>query len=211
MTALSPDPAGGRWRDFVACAAAGEAFPNERESGDRCVIQPFDDSLLIAAVDGTGHGAEAAAAAKIAAATLQAYASESPIALVLRCHEQLKGTRGAVMTIAFLHLRYRTLTWLAVGNVEGILFHAGAHSAPDRALLRSGVIGYRLPALRVDTVPLKTRDTLILFTDGINADFGDEVSEGDDPQLIADGILANHHKGDDDALVVVARYLGGGM
>lgn len=211
MTALAPEPAGGRWRDFVACAAAGEALANESESGDRYVIQPFEDSVLIAAIDGTGHGVEAAAAAKIAAATLEAYASESPIALVLRCHEQLKGTRGAVMTIAFVHFRNRTLTWLGVGNIEGILFHTGDHSAPDRALLRNGVIGYRLPPLKVDVLPLKPHDTLILATDGISPDFGEEVSHGDDPQAIADGILANHHKGADDALVVVARYLGGGI
>lgn len=211
MTALARDPAGGRWRDFVACAAAGEAFPNESESGDRCVIQPFEDSILIAAIDGTGHGAEAAAAAKIAAATLEAYAGETPIALVLRCHEQLKGTRGAVMTIAFVHFSNRTLTWLAVGNVEGILFHSGSDTAPDRALLRNGVIGYRLPPLQVDVVPLKPRDTLILATDGITPDFGEEISLIDDPQAIADGILANYHSVADDALVVVARYLGDGM
>jgi phosphoserine phosphatase RsbX len=211
MTAPASDPAGGRWRDFVACAAAGEAFANESESGDRCVIQPFEDSILIAAIDGTGHGAEAAAAAKIAAATLEAYAGETPIALVLRCHEQLKGTRGAVMTIAFVHFSHRTLTWLAVGNVEGILFHSGSHTPPDRALLRSGVIGYRLPPLQVDVVPLKPRDTLILATDGITPDFGEEISLIDDPQAIADGILANYHSGADDALVVVARYLGGGL
>ena len=56
---------------------------------------------------------------------------------------------------------------------------------------------------------MKPRDTLIIATDGINPDFDDGLTLDQDPQQIADGILAQHHSGDDDALVVVARYLGG--
>ena len=192
-------------------AIAETPFPNERESGDRYVIQPSDNGILIAAVDGIGHGADAAAAAKIAAATLQAHAGESPIALLLRCHDELKATRGAVMTLAFMHLRDRTLTWIGVGNVEAVLFHGpGAEPAtPDRALLRNGVIGYRLPSVRAEVLPLKRGDTLVIVTDGIKPDFDDGLTLGDNLQRIADGILARHHNGVDDALVVVARYLGG--
>ena len=106
----------------------GSALP-ERTRIRRSLRGPaVRDGILIAAVDGTGHGAEAAAAAKIAAATLEAHAWESPIALLLRCHDELKGTRGAVMTLAFIHLRDRTLTWLGVGNVEAVLFHGRAMS-----------------------------------------------------------------------------------
>jgi hypothetical protein len=195
----------------VTWGVAEAPFPNQRESGDRCVVQPSADGILIAAVDGTGHGTEAAAAAKIAAATLKAYARESPIALVLRCHEELKGTRGAVMTLAFVDLRDRTLTWLGVGNIEAVLVHRARqfNTTSDRALLRAGVIGYRLPALRAEVLPLKRLDTLIIATDGIKPDFDEGLTLSEDPQHIADGILARHCSGIDDALVVVARYLGG--
>ena len=143
------------------------------------MVRPATDGILIAAVDGNGHGAEAAAAAKIAAATLEAFVRESPIALVLRCHEQLKGTRGAVMTLAFVHLRDRTLTWLGVGNVEAVLFRAARETstAPDRALLRAGVVGYRLPPLRAEILPLKPFDTLIIATDGIKPGFDEGLTQ----------------------------------
>ena len=88
-----------RYREVITWGVADAPFPNERESGDRYVVQPSADGILIAAVDGTGHGTGAVAAAKIAAATLEAHSRESSIALVLRCHEELKGTRGAVMTL----------------------------------------------------------------------------------------------------------------
>lgn len=194
--------------DVLTWAVAEAPFPNESESGDRYVVQPSAHGILLAAVDGAGHGAEAAAAAQIAAATVQAHAEESPIALLLRCHEELKGTRGAVMTIAFVDVRDRTVTWSGVGNIEAVLFHRGMRDRPDRAVLRNGVLGYRLPAMRAEVLPLQVFDTLVLVTDGIRPGFDDGLVLGDDLQVIANGILTRHCHGADDALVLVARYLG---
>ena len=112
------------------------------------------------------------------------------------------------MTIAYVDHRDETLTWLGVGNVEAMLFHGRQHAKPDRALLRNGVIGYRLPSVRAEVLPLRASDTLIIVTDGITPDFGDAVNLHDDPQRIAVDILEKYRKGHDDALVVVARYLG---
>jgi hypothetical protein len=195
---------------IISWGVAEAPFPDEDESGDRYVVQPSTDGLLIAAVDGSGHGPEAAAAARIAAATLAAFARESPIALAIRCHEELRRTRGAAMTLASVHVRDRTLTWLGVGNVEAALFHAGHEdaAAPDRALLRAGVVGYHLPILRVEVLPLKPLDTLIMATDGINPTFAEGLVLDGDPQRIADTIFAGYRKDTDDALVIVARYLG---
>jgi hypothetical protein len=200
-----------RRRESVSWAVAEAPFKNERESGDRYLLHHTAAGVLIAAVDGTGHGSEAAAAAKRAIATLEAHALESPIALLLRCHEDLKNTRGVVMTTAFIHFNDQTLTWLGVGNVEAMLFHRGPGHIfkPDRLLLRNGIVGYRLPPIRAEVLPVKPLDTLILVTDGIDPAFDEGVNLDDDPKTIADGVLARHHTGDDDALVLVARYLGG--
>ena len=200
-----------RRRELMSWAVAEAPFKNEHESGDRYLFHQTATGVLIAVVDGTGHGSEAAAAAKTAIATLEAHALESPIALLLRCHEDLKPTRGAVMTTAFIHLGDQTLTWLGVGNVEAMLFHRerGHLFKPDRLLLRNGIVGYRLPPIRAEVLPLKPFDTLILVTDGIDPAFDEDVNQDHDPKAIADDILARHHNGDDDALVLVARYMGG--
>jgi phosphoserine phosphatase RsbX len=200
-----------RRRQCVSWAVAEAPFKNERESGDRYLFHRTAAGILIAAIDGTGHGSEAGTAARIAAATLEAHALESPIALLLRCHEVLKGTRGAVMTTAFIHLTDETLTWLGVGNVEAMLFHHGRGpiSAPDRLLLRNGIVGYRLPPIRAEVLPLRPLDTLIIVTDGIDPGFDVGVRVDEDPKAIANDILARHHTGTDDALVLVARYMGG--
>src|SRR5213596_953460 len=198
--------------EAVVWGAAQSPFPNERESGDAYVVQPGADGVLIAALDGAGHGPEAAAATRTAVAILRAFAGESLVSLVLRCHEAIKGTRGVVMTLAFLGLRDQTLTWLAVGNVEAVLLHAGtAHDTRSkRAIGRGGVVGYQLPALRPEVIPLEPHDILLMATDGIEPAFADIVSLKEAPQRIADKILARYRKTTDDALVVVARYLGDG-
>lgn len=183
-----------RCGDVLSWGVAEATCPNEPESGDRYVVQPSADGVLIAAVDGAGHGAAAADAAAIAAATLKAYAGESPITLVPRCHDVLRNTRGAVMTMAFVHRFARTLTWLGVGNVEAVLFHAnrGSETATDRALLRGGIIGYQIPPLGAEVLDLQPLDTLVMATDGIGPEFDEWSMLKVDPQHMADGILNRH-------------------
>jgi hypothetical protein len=83
-----------------------------------------------------------------------------------------------------------------------------AKGLSDRALLRSGIVGYRLPELRPSVRTLSRGDLLIFATDGIHAGFLEGLKQSDSPQDLADGILERHFKGNDDALVLVVRYLG---
>lgn len=196
---------------IIALGVAAAPMPGEQESGDLYLLEPSETGVLLAVVDGTGHGAEAALAARIAAATLEAFARESPIALIRRCHTELKGTRGVVMTLAFFQHLDRTMTWLGVGNIEGVLFRpsAAGHVPSERVLLRNGLVGHQLPPLSASVLPVTPNDIVILATDGIKPDFADRLVLNGDLQHIADQILVRHRKETDDALVVVARYVGG--
>jgi phosphoserine phosphatase RsbX len=191
--------------------AATRALPGQAESGDRHLVQPLPNGVLVAAVDGLGHGAEAATAAQIAVDLLARHASESLLSLVNRCHEGLLNTRGVVMSLAAFNTADETLTWLGVGNVEAMLLRADARARPpwEAVLLRGGVVGYQLPALSAAVLPLARGDTLVFATDGIESRFAGSVTPSDPPQQIADDILAAHGKSTDDALVLVVRYRGG--
>lgn len=177
-------------------------------SGDSYIIKPFPNGILMAVVDGLGHGYEAAQASKIATATLDTYAHEPIIPLVMRCHEALKGTRGVVMSIASFNSLDKTMTWLGVGNVEGILLRKDVNAAPSRKslLLRGGVLGYQLPPLKESAIPLLVGDTLIFATDGIRSGFDKGIKLSDKPQQIANSIMVQFNRGTDDALVLVVRY-----
>jgi len=180
----------------------------EDVSGDSYLIKPFPNGILMAVVDGLGHGKEAAAASKIAVTTLDAYAHEPIIPLVRRCHEALKGTRGVVMSIAKLNLPDKMMAWLGVGNIEVLLQRADGKPkiSRERLLLRGGTLGYQPPPLREYVTPFMPGDTLIFVTDGIRGSFEEGIKPGDKSQQIADSIMARFNRGTDDALVLVVRY-----
>lgn len=191
-------------------AIAGLPLPGEVESGDLHLVKMLSTGALLAVVDGLGHGAGAAAAARAAVAVLDRHAQDSLVALVERCHRALVGTRGAVMSLAYFDRRAGTMTWLGVGNVEGILLFGDPNARPARASLvtRGGTVGRDIPPLRTVVIPVSAGDMLLFASDGIKSGFADGASGGAPPQQIADHVLANYAKRTDDALVLVARYHG---
>lgn len=192
---------------------ASSALPGQAQSGDLHLVKAVATGVLVAVVDGLGHGGEAATAARTAVNTLDEHASESVLALLERCHWALKGSRGVVMSLAFANRQQNALTWAGVGNVECLLLHADAAppAKPARVGLvtRGGIVGSELPPVRAQVVPLAPGDVLIFATDGIREGFGDGLQLEAPPQQVAEHILSQHAKGTDDALVLVARYRGG--
>lgn len=185
---------------------AAMPHPGESESGDGYVLKPFHDGVLVAVVDGLGHGRDAAHATRVATATLEQYAHEPPEQLFLRCHDVLRPTRGAAISMASFDTQRRTMTWLGVGNVLGKLARAGpANDARiDRLVLRGGVVGSHLPQLQPEVVAVAPGDILVFATDGVRWGFGETLSaDHGPPQQLADRILQSHATHADDALVLV--------
>lgn len=189
----------------MACAAPGDGL----ESGDLHVVVPFAAGALVAVIDGLGHGSEAAAAARVAAAALVRHAALPVLQLIELCHTELRRTRGAVMSLVQFSAADSSVTWAGVGNVEGILLRGADRERGREAIpMRAGVVGYRLPPLREQRVPLSPGDTLVMATDGVRSGFASDLALDRTPQALADSILARDGKQSDDALVLVARYMG---
>jgi negative regulator of sigma-B (phosphoserine phosphatase) len=195
---------------LVEYGMAKSILPGQGESGDRHLVCCGGHGILIAAIDGIGHGEEAANAAEAAMAILKASPEEPVISLVERCHEGLRSTRGAVLSLASIDPKHGLMTWLGVGNVQGVLMRAGAQkgSVEEVLLLRGGVVGAQLPALQAAVLPIRRGDTLVFVTDGIRGEFVEGLSALESPQRAADKILKQHGRGNDDALVLVVRLTG---
>lgn len=194
----------------IELGVASRALPGEPASGDLQVVRSFPGGILIAALDGVGHGGEAATAATRAGAILEAYAADPVTALVRRCHEALRATRGVTMSVASFNVSQGLVTWLGIGNVVGVLLRQSALPGSEQSLLlRAGVVGLQLPALEADIVPVSEGDTLIFATDGIHSNFARELARSHPPRKAAENILSRHGKATDDALVLVARYVAG--
>jgi phosphoserine phosphatase RsbX len=193
---------------IIECGVACYALPGQTESGDRHLVRQRSNGVLIAVVDGLGHGDEAAAAAKLAVSILQGSRQDSVIALMQQCHEKLRGTRGVVMSMALIDPVQGLMTWIGVGNVQGVLLRHGAikGSGHEELLLRGGVVGAQLPPLQAAVLPVTHGDTVVFATDGIRNEFSEDVSALEPPQKCADRILGAYCRGSDDALIVVTRY-----
>jgi hypothetical protein len=182
--------------------------PISGESGDGFVVAPSDKGTLVAVVDGLGHGPHAAAATRRTVELLEQRASEDIPAIVRRCHEHLRGTRGLVMSLAAFDKHHDIMRWLGIGNVSGTLIEGHTDGGSETLLLRGGVVGDTLPPSRVIERPVRAGDILILATDGVREEFPETLNLRQPLQRTADAILAAGNTGIDDALVLVARYRG---
>jgi phosphoserine phosphatase RsbX len=188
---------------------ASRPLAGETDSGDQAVVEVLPNGALVAAVDGLGHGVHAAHAASRAIELVRDDPDEPPVALVNRCHEALRNTRGVAMSLARFSVPDHTVTWLGVGNIEGKLVRgADAQGLGETLVTFRGAAGVQLQTLRARTVGIRRGDALVLATDGIDPRFADALEPGGSAEEMADGILRDYARTNDDALVVVARYLG---
>jgi hypothetical protein len=195
---------------YLEWGVAGVALPGFSESGDRHVFQPFDGGALVAVMDGLGHGRQAAAAAIEACSILQDNAGENVISLVQRCHAGLRNTRGATISLASFNFRDSLMTWMGVGNVQGIFLRANKtrNDREESLLMRPGVVGSHLPSLQAAVLPVSPGDSLAFATDGVETTFDYSSLRCQPPGRAAEAILGRYAKGKDDALIIVARYRG---
>src|SRR2546422_8608715 len=106
---------------IVEWGVASQTLAGEVESGDKHVVRIFPHGALLAAMDGLGHGEEAAAAANMAGKFLQNSEKKSVISLLKRCHERLRSTPGGVINFAAFDAVGEIMTSIGVGHVVGNL------------------------------------------------------------------------------------------
>lgn len=174
------------------------------------MVRVTETETLLAVIDGLGHGPEAATAAGRAVDVLQENPAEPVEVLLVLCHTALARTRGAAVTVASISSSNGSMSWLGVGNVEGVVVRGApgdnASSSTEWAMLHGGIVGHQLPTLRPRIVDLEPGDLLLMATDGIARSFSEDVSAAAGPGRLADRILENLARPTDDALVLVARY-----
>lgn len=195
---------------LIDIGIAERARTGESQSGDRHVVAISGARVLLAAIDGVGHGAEAARAASTAARVLEAFTREPIDSLLQRCHERLRDTRGAAITLVVVDTADGSLEWVGAGNVAAALQQIEPFGLPAtrELLVRGGSVGSLLPSTRTSRLPMARGDTLVIATDGVAPTFIDDISCTEAPQQLADRLLTRYGIANDDALVVVGRLRG---
>lgn len=163
--------------------------------------------MLVAVVDGLGHGPAAAEAAQTAIGFVASHASDELDHLLRRCHHRLRGSRGAAVALARIDGTGGQLSYGGVGNIEARLI--GHTSA--RPISYNGIVGAILPNFRVFELSFQPDDLFLLHTDGISARFdltGYPDLSGQPAQLIAEAIARDWARTHDDATIIVVRHAG---
>lgn len=196
--------------NLVEWGVAERRMPGETLSGDLYLVKLLETGVLLAVADGLGHGEAAAEAARLALKTVEEYSHKPLVEVMEICSRKLRGTRGVVMSLAVVNIMDNSMEWLGVGNVEGVLVRSAPDGKPAREslLLSCGVVGGQLPPLRTAVLELVRGDTLVFATDGIEPGFEGSIVPFKGPQEAAHEILARDGLETDDALVLVATFLG---
>ena len=193
---------------IVQWGIADRARKGESDSGDRHLLMELPEGILMAVVDGAGHGPEAAAAAERTIQSLREAAVGTDLGdMINHCHEQMRGTHGCAISMGLINARDRSLSWLGVGNVEAAVFSKN-RKKPVRLLLHSGVVGMWLPALKPYTLALEPDDLVVFATDGADNRFTDELQPAGEPQAVAERIVRDYGLQSDDVMALVVRYTG---
>jgi negative regulator of sigma-B (phosphoserine phosphatase) len=171
----------------------------EHMNGDAVLVRrSASGDLLLAVLDGLGHGPNAAKASQLAITWLQTADLTQPLSTIMQAvHAQLRETRGAAGTLCIV--RGERLEGCAVGNVQFSCMNA---TVP--MVLSAGVLGQRLPKLRVCEAVLRPGARIALFSDGISSKFRLDESRQLRPQQACEVTIERHRKKEDDATILIA-------
>ncbi|TAK79201.1 MAG: stage II sporulation protein E (SpoIIE) [Gammaproteobacteria bacterium] len=193
--------------NLLSYAASTAPMTGETENGDQYLVKQSPHSVLIAIADGLGHGEEASIAAKKAMQVLNDTHGESLIDLVHLCHTALEATRGSVLMLAHTQADC-SVVWLGIGNILGIHWSSKDQGKSTLLASQGGVVGFQLPHLRTGQFTAEPGDTLIFATDGIFEQFIEyQPNPHSSPQVIANHIFKTYRNTNDDALVLVLRWM----
>lgn len=198
------------WRSTnrkLVVGAASVCKPGELLNGDSYTIaHPGADKTLVAVIDGLGHGREAHLASNlIKEQVLQK--CELPLADMLNyLHQSARGTRGAVIGLAYIDTHRSLLQFAGIGNVEGFLL---TKEGKKSLISFGGILGHHIRNPRMFEYEFKKGDVLCLYSDGLTTRWNpDDIDWNEHPQRIAELLITNYSRSNDDTTVLVISNLG---
>ena len=189
----------------LSCAGLCVAAPGEFVSGDSWSCRAVGAGGAILMADGLGHGPDAAEAADAAVAAFLKHPEDGPKDVLERCHNALRGSRGAAVAAINIDAERQVVRFCGAGNIAARLLTG----VQDRSLMsQHGTVGLQIRRLQELEYALPEHALLVVHSDGIQSRWNfSETPEllACDPILIAAHIVRDQLRGRDDATVVVAR------
>lgn len=179
-------------------------MPGEHVAGDVCFVSHRPSGPVLALIDGLGHGEGAAVAAQRCADSFKKHADLGLNEMLAMAHRDLRGTRGAVATVARIRSTERSLEVAGVGNASAVLFqeHGSTRQTP---IITPGVLGSAFRSTTVQRLPFEIGSMLVLHSDGLRSRFDALSLRLVTAQAAAEELVGGFGKASDDAGCIVAR------
>jgi hypothetical protein len=191
---------------WLRVGAVSVSKKGQEVCGDSWGVEQDSVTTTILVADGLGHGYEAGLASREAVRMLHTNPESTPARLIELCHQALRSSRGAAVSVARIDRERGTLHFCGAGNVSAQIY-SGA--APLQHLVSvNGTVGHQIPRLREFSYPWPEDGMLVLHSDGLSTATGLDSQSPlalRDPALIAGVLYREFSRGIDDATVVVAK------
>jgi anti-sigma regulatory factor (Ser/Thr protein kinase) len=186
---------------------AGMTRPAEgyTQNGDAYLIRAQGSRLLLAMIDGLGHGEAASDCARAAVWTIERNMTQPLEPIIRATHEALRELRGAVMGLAAIDRAAGTIEYAGIGNTD---FRVIGGREPLRFISLNGTLGSRLERVKVFKENLPRVATMIMATDGISERWDVENYPGLlglHPQLFCATVMRDFSRPNDDATILCGR------
>jgi anti-sigma regulatory factor (Ser/Thr protein kinase) len=180
-------------------------YPGEIECGDSWAFGLKSGAPSLFAVDGSGHGPQAALAARSAVEAFEKSDQMDSVRVMEIIHRALAPTRGAAVAVARIDRAARLVRFSGVGNISAALISDGAIK---RMVSLNGTAGHVAPRIREFAYPYNGAATIILHSDGVSAKWDLAAYPGlaaCRPSVIAGVLSRDFRRTNDDALIAVLR------
>ena len=195
----APQTTPGLWGGMTR-PAEGQA-----QNGDAYLIRSDGGRLLLAMIDGLGHGEPARDCARAAVATIESNMTQPLETIIRATHEALRSLRGAVMGLAAIDRAAGTIEYAGIGNTE---FRVIGGRERLRFISLNGTLGSRLDRVKVFKEGLPRVATVIMATDGISERWDADLYPGlmgMHPQLFCATLMRDFSRPNDDATILCGR------
>jgi phosphoserine phosphatase RsbX len=169
--------------------------------GDSFVIELRDEYVLTAVVDGLGHGYESSVAAGRAVEVIREHADLSVEAILRRCHQELRVTRGAAVGLLKI-ARGGEGEFCGIGNIEV----AALTGKPPSVFCLAGIVGHNVRASKVMRFMMSQGDIYCMMSDGISTRGNFKACLPGAPETVARRIVESWGKDHDDATALVLGF-----
>lgn len=169
--------------------------------GDSFVIEQHNGTVLAAVIDGLGHGYESSVAATRAVEVIRESADLSVGAILQRCHQELRVTRGAAVGILKIE-EEGAGEFCGIGNIE---VQAVNGQAPSVFCL-AGIVGHNMRSSKVMRFTMKPGDIYCVMSDGVSTRGNLKACLPGAPETVARRIVESWGKDHDDATAVILGF-----